>query len=273
MSVSAFVQKIFDFYIHASLHVALATTALVQMTFYFSAIPFDAVMVCFVFCGTCASYNIIKYLPYALRRQPIKNTLKLIFLLTFLCLVICAFLFFRLTPATQWATCFLGLLSVLYVMPLSKKTPNLRNLAGVKIYIVSICWAGVTLILPLLNAGFSLGGDVVYKFLQRFILTLVLLLIFEIYDLKHDERSLKTVPQTFGVRQTKLFIYVLLVPFYFLEFLKSGYYANQWKVNLILVLVIALFTYFDTSKRSKYYTLFWVESIPVLWFVLILWLG
>ena len=124
--------------------------------------------------------------------------------------------------------------------------------------------------LPIVNAEQAIENDIVFKFLQRFILTLILILIFEINDLKYDDIRLKTVPQTIGVLKTKYLIGLLLIPFYFLEFLKVNYYGNQWLINLILVFVIGFFTYFAHPNRTKYYTLFWVESIPVLWFLLII---
>ncbi len=263
-------KKIFDWYINASLHVALATTALVQMTFYFCKIPVDVVVTLFVFCGTSASYNIIKYLPFILKNKHYKKSLKAIILLTFLFLCLCGYLFFQLNFKTQLVTLLFCLLSVMYVIPFSKSLPNLRNFAGIKIYIVSICWAGVTIFLPLLNADVAVGIDVIYKFLQRFILTLVLILIFEINDLKHDATQLQTVPQLIGVKKTKWYIYSLLPVFYGLEFLKQGYYSNQWLINLILCALIFFWTYFVNERRSKYYTLFWVESLPVVWYLLIL---
>lgn len=248
----------------------MATTALVQMTFYFCKIPFDAVVTFFVFCGTCASYNIIKYLPFVLNNKRYKTSLKAIMALTAFCLLVCGYLFFRLHFKTQVVTLLFGLLSAMYVVPFSKSLPNLRNLAGIKIYIVSICWAGVTILLPMLNAAVPLGIDVLYKFLQRFILTLILILIFEINDLKYDASQLQTVPQLIGVQKTKWYIYSLLPVFYVLEFFKEGVYHNQWMINLILCALMFGFTYYANERRSRYYTLFWVESVPVVWYLLIL---
>lgn len=270
MAIKGILRKGLNFYLNASLHVALATTALVQMTFYFCQIPFDAIVTLFVFCGTSASYNIIKYLPFILRNKQYKRSLKGIMMLTVCFLIVCACLFFKLNFKTQAVTVLFGLLSTMYVVPFSKSIPNLRNLAGIKIYIVSICWAGVTILLPMLHAEMTLGIDVVYKFLQRFILTLILILIFEINDLKHDATQLQTVPQTIGVRKTKWYIYGLLPVFYVLEFFKEGFYHNQWLINLILCVLIVFFTYYANERRSRYYTLFWVESIPIVWYFLIL---
>lgn len=264
------IARFFDWYLYASLHVALATTVLVQMTFYFCFLPFNTAVTSLVFFGTVFSYNFIKYAQVIAKKKELTRFLKSITVLSVISFVIAVISFFFLNLKAQLLTVFFGLLCVLYVIPLAKSKTNLRNYAGIKIYIVSLCWAGVTTLLPIVNADQSIENDILFKFLQRFILTLILILIFEINDLKYDDIRLKTVPQTIGVLKTKYLIVLLLIPFYFLEFLKVNYYGNQWIINLILVFVIALFTYYANPNRSKYYTLFWVESIPVLWYLLII---
>ena len=262
-------KKIFDWYINASLHVALATTALVGITNYYSKLPFDVMVVLFVFCATVSSYNIIKYAGYILSHTTFKNTLKLIVALTLVCLLVCAYGFLNFKPATRWAIVVFGLLNLLYVGPLGSKQLNLRNAAGIKIYIVSDCCAGVTLLVPLLEAGMGVTTDVVLKFFQRFILTLILILIFEIRDLKYDDYRLKTVPQSIGISATKNLIYLLSILFYVLDFFKTGSYPWQGLVNALLIGLMVALTYYVTPNRSKYYTLFYAESVPVIWYALI----
>jgi len=264
------ITRFFDWYLHASLHVALATTALVQMTFYFCFLPFNAAITSLVFFGTIFSYNFIKYAQVIAKKKELTRFLKSILALSVVSFFIAVISFFFLNLKAQLLTVFFGFLCVLYVIPLAKSKTNLRNYAGIKIYIVSLCWAGVTTLLPIVNADQTIENDILFKFLQRFILTLILILVFEINDLKYDDIRLKTVPQTIGVLKTKYLIGLLLIPFYFLEFLKVNYYGNQWIINLILVSVIALFTYYANPNRSKYYTLFWVENVPVLWYLLII---
>ena len=38
-------------------------------------------------------------------------------------------------------------------------------------------------------------------------------------------------------------------------------------LNLFFILVIVGFLYFSNEKRSKYYASFWVESIPIFWWL------
>lgn len=262
-------KKIFDFYINSSIHVSIATSALVLITYFFAQTKIDFTVLSFVFLGTLVSYNAIKYGDFILKKKQMKPSLKLIIYITIVSFIIEIVLFFTLNFLSQLGAVFFALLSLFYFFPIKKANKNLRNLAGIKIYIVSFCWAGVTLLLPLLNANVAFQDDFYFKFLQRFVLTLLLILIFEIRDLKYDDLHLKTVPQTIGIAKTKQFIYFLLIVFYVLEFFKNHTYSNQWLVNLILVALLFLLTFFVNENKSKYYTLFWVESITILWCLLI----
>lgn len=264
-------KRIVDFYIHGSIHVALAVYALVRMTFHFFHIGYDAPMAWFAFFGTIVGYNFVKYDELA-RAKKVKwsNQLRAIVLLSAVSFLATTYYFFHLERSTQLVAVGFLALTMLYTLPVFPKIGNARNWAGVKIYIVAFCWAGITLFLPIINADLPLSHDVWLKFCQRFLLVIILILIFEIIDLKKDDLSLQTVPQKLGVRKTKILNLFLLVPFYCLEFLKSDVQLQQLWINLILVVVIALFTLFASPKRSDYYTSFWVESVPVFWWILVL---
>ena len=113
--------------------------------------------------------------------------------------------------------------------------------------------------------------------MQRFILVFVLILIFEIIDLAKDDPHLQTVPQQIGTKRTKILGYVLLMIFCGLEFFNSNANANfnfqflpfQLVLIFAIAILIALFLFFVNEKKSKYYTSFWVESIPIIWWVLV----
>jgi len=250
--------------------VALSVYALVRMTFHFFDISYDEPMALFAFFGTVVGYNFVKY-EGLIRSEKAKwgRQLKGILVLSAVSFVITLYYFFYLERRTQLVAVGFLALTLLYTLPVFPKIGNARNWAGVKIYIVAFCWVGITLLLPIINAGLSLSHDVWLKFCQRFLLIIILILIFEIIDLKNDDLSLQTVPQKLGVAKTKILNLFLLVPFYGLEFLKSDFQVQQLWINLVLVVVIALFTVFSSPKRSKYYTDFWVECIPVFWWLMV----
>jgi hypothetical protein len=234
-------------------------------------IPEESTIANFAFFGTILGYNFVKYDALArVKKVQMKNELKAIAFLSFLSFIFVAYYFFQLQRTTQIvAVCFLGL-TLLYTLPFFPNRKNARNWKGIKIYIVALSWVGATLILPILNAEIAITFDFYLKCVQRFLLIFILILIFEIIDLQFDDPNLKTVPQQIGVKRTKIIGILLLVMFYFLEFFKQNFIQKQLLVNLVLVATISVFLLYANEKRSKYYSSFWVESIPILWWILLL---
>ena len=264
-------KLIVNFYIKGSIHVGLSCYALVRMTQHMFHISYEDSIAHFAFFGTIVGYNFVKYDALArVKKIQMRNELKAIALFSFCCFILVGYYFFQLQRVTQIVAVVFLSITLLYTLPFFPTKRNARNWAGVKIYIVALCWVGVTLGLPILNAEIPITADFYLKCLQRFILIFVLVLVFEIIDLANDDPHLKTVPQQIGVRRTKLLGLLLLLPFYFLEFLKSNFDKNQLVVNLLLVIMISLFLIFANDKRSKYYTSFWVESIPIVWWILLI---
>jgi len=266
-------KQLFYLYVYGSMHVALSVFCLVLMTNHMFHLPFDGAMAGFAAFGTMFSYNFMKYESLYRLKRPLTNRLKAIVLLSLIALVGAGLCFLFLERITQITAVIFLAFTALYTVPFFPNQKNLRNWSGVKIYIVALCWAGVTIVLPLQNAGVPLSSDCFLKFGQRFLLVIVLILIFEVIDLGEDDPHLKTIPQQIGVRNTKILNLLLLLPLYFLEFLKSVVDTRQLIVNAILVIATALFTVYAHPKRTKYYTLFWVESIPIFWYALVVLAG
>ncbi|MCA4791809.1 hypothetical protein HX045_01325 [Myroides odoratimimus] len=263
-------NRIVALYLNGSVHVSLAVFALVQMTFYFCHLPFDAAVSVLAFTGTLFSYNFIKYAEVVYRHKtPFTLRLKVIIGISIIALLIGTMAFFMLNWKAQLVTLSLLVLSVLYAIPISSNRSNLRNLAGLKVYIVCLCWATVTLIVPVMNADIPVSWDIVVKFIQRFILVFILIGIFEVVDLQYDDKYLKTLPQMLGIANTKWLLGLLLIPFYVIEFFKVGYQPIQAWNNLLIVLLTLFFIYYASPKRTKFFTLFWVESVPIVWWLIV----
>jgi len=269
-------QNILQLYINSSIHVAFSCLALLKITQMAFHISQQNAVGYFVFWGTIVGYNFVKYEELA-RAKKIKKQkqLRWIALFSFASLILVGYYFFLLERITQIvAMVFLGL-TMLYTLPFFPNRKNARNWAGVKIYIVSFCWVGATVLLPLLNAAVPLSVNIGVLSLQRFILIFVLILIFEIIDLRNDNPNLRTVPQQIGVKHTKILGFVLLILFCVLELINFNSNFNieflKLKLNFDIAvgIVTTLFLAFANEKRTKYYTSFWVESIPIFWWVCI----
>ena len=265
------VKKILDFYINSSLHVALSAFALVSMTQYFFDVKDDFSVALFAFFGTVVGYNFVKYDAIArLNKTEIKKELKVIVFLSFISLLACFYFFLQLSWMTKIsAFAFFGL-TLLYTLPFFPNKQNARNWTGVKIYIVGITWVGVTVILPLVEAEIQFSIDVFLMTVQRFLLVFSIVLVFDIVDVKHDDIHLQTVPQKIGVEPTKKLGYVLLFLLLLLEF----FYTNNHHFlplffKLLVCGTIAVFLFFANENRSRYYASFWLESVPILWWLVL----
>jgi len=267
------IKLILNFYLNSSIHVALSCYALVQITFHVFHIQYDGAMALFVFFGTIVGYNFVKYDALVrVKKNLIKNQLKIIAVLSFISVLLVGYYFFHLKRITQFVSVGILAITALYTLPFFPNRKNARNWAGVKIYIVSLCWVGATLVLPLINAEVPFSSDFFIKCIQRFILVFVLILIFEILDLANDDPHLKTVPQMIGIKNTKLLGFLLLVPFWFLEVFISTFNYHDAVINLVMVIILMLFIAFANPNRSKYYTSFWVEAVPIFWWLMVVFL-
>jgi hypothetical protein len=270
-----FLKQLLDFYINSSIHVALSCFALVKITYLMLNITTDKSVAWFAFFGTIVGYNFVKFDALArANKNKMRSQLKVIAAFSFASLLLVFFYFFKLHYTTKIIASLFLVLTILYTLPFFPNTKNARNWAGLKIYIVAICWVGVTVVLPILNSEIIFQNYFYIIALQRFFLIFPLILIFEIIDLKTDDPYLKTVPQQIGVKNTKILGFVLLIVFCGLGFFNSNFNFQlldlQLQLNFVIAIIIAFFLYFANENRSKYYTSFWVESIPVFWSLLIL---
>jgi hypothetical protein len=140
----------------------------------------------------------------------------------------------------------------------------LRKFGLIKMFLVSFCISTITVYIPTVNAQ-EFTVDFFFTFLQRFLIVISLLIPFEISDSKTDHPSLQTLPQQFGIRPTKIFGILLVIPFVILEFFKT----NLCYSVLIISIITVLFIHFSSVNNSKYYTSFWVESVPIFWWLLL----
>lgn len=259
-------KRILDFYLDASVHVALAVFCLVWLTGILLDITIDKNLAFFLFFGTIASYNFIKYGLEAEKYILVANRYhKSIQFFSFMALGFAVYHAYFLTKETWVGLAVLVLLIGLYALPVLPKAKNLRSLGGFKVFPVALVWAGATVILPVLEIAGDLNWDVWVEALQRFIIVLVLLLPFEIRDLRFDSMELRTIPQRYGVKATKAIGIVWAVVLLLMTFLKDDLQLFDLFIKTFICLSLVLVLLLSREERSKYYATFWVEALPLFW--------
>ncbi|MGY0391783.1 hypothetical protein ACW5R3_04355 [Bizionia sp. KMM 8389] len=270
-------KQVFDFYLDCSVHVALAVFSLSWMTLIEYDIPFDAPVLFFIFFASITGYNFVKFFGLAkFHHRRLSIWLKRIQVVSLVSFLLMGYFAYELQAKTLMLLAGFGLVTFLYAIPfLPKKMfvdqqQNLRNISGVKVYVIALVWAGVTVFIPLLNNNHLLEVTVIWAFIQRFILVLALMLPFEIRDMQFDSIKLGTIPQKIGVVNTKIMGVVLAVLFLALEFLLPCSGSIKLITQLLITLLLIASIVMATKEQGKYYSGFWVESIPVFWLLLVL---
>jgi hypothetical protein len=98
---------------------------------------------------------------------------------------------------------------------------------------------------------------------------LVITLPFDIRDLKYDDAAIGTIPLKIGVQNTKILGVLLLVALLLLEALKDEITSEIMLSTLVISIFSGLLLLLGKEKQSKYYASFLVESLPIVWFVLL----
>lgn len=237
-----------DFYIKSSLHVGLAVFALVQLSIdQFNSYSF------FVFFGTIVGYNFLKYWNWFVKKKVIDNHMISILSITLVATIVSGVLFFLQKHTVQLHLALALFLVVLY--------PWLRKIGWLKPFFVALVVTYITVFIPLMN-----HEKVILICIQRFLLLSSVILPFEISDSSTDSVSLQTLPHLFGIEKTKQIGY-LLVGLYCII---SLFVHIHLYYCFVFALSTALALYFSSEKRNWYYTSFWVESLPIFWWMLLL---
>ncbi len=267
------IKKWFGFYVFANIHVAFASYCLIRITF----LEFDfenQSLALFVFFSTIISYNMIRLIQLekintttAIWIRANKRGLVLLNIIALIGLVYFAFDvnlsgFIALLPFIV-ATLF-------YALPKNNARGGLRQIPGFKLILISLSWAGVTLYFPIQEAGISTISHQWLYFVQRFLFVLAITIPFDIRDSQFDLPELATLPIVLGVNRAKIVAILAMVVFLGMDYFLLDFNSILFKVHLLVATVSIVLIGFSHSKRNRFYTMFWVESIPIVWYILIL---
>ena len=266
-----FFKLFFNFYINASVHVALAVYALVRLTEQYFELDYQAHFNCFIFFGTITGYNFVKYAGVAkLHHRSLTEGLKVIQIFSFFCFLAAVYFGAQISLNSLIYSAPFMLLTLLYAVPfLSGFHKNLRQVSYLKIIVVAIVWAGFTVLIPIIEASREVSLRVILLCIQRFLIVVVLILPFDIRDVQYDAISLQTIPKKIGVQRTKRLGLGILI---FALLLEYAINANDVFKNVFMIFFFTTLVFLMRSKmnQSKYYSSFWVESLPIIWWLLLL---
>lgn len=275
--------KLRNFLIASNLWVALAGGAftLLSFTFFTSGMALSySILVVFATAGGYSYMRLIQWYQKSASQDtgahqwyaqhPIASIL-----LTFIYAFGSSLFFLIAVPASiRWyllpAVAVAGLYPVAFANPLHSFS-SLRNLPGLKLFIISACWVYITFFIPLLMQGIPLGGEQIIEGFFKLLFIAAITIPFDVRDMTSDRPELKTLPQQIGADKAIIWacfgigLYQFWLTFRLLFLNLELPTFLGWMIGLEIGYWLVKGT---TKKRKDGYVAFWVEGIPL--FILIM---
>ncbi|MCH2042523.1 MAG: UbiA family prenyltransferase [Saprospiraceae bacterium] len=164
-----------------------------------------------------------------------------------------AITFWFLTWTTQLLLILPALLSLAYVLPfLGGKRRRLRDVNFIKIFLIAITWAYVTVVLVLTEHEISWNYQTCLVLVERFLFIFAITLPFDLRDWKIDQAAgVLTLPVYLGEKGTIILAQVLLTIATIISF--WIYPSTLWGAYLLAQAITAFLIYQAPGQKHDYY--------------------
>ena len=267
--------NLIDFFVSSNFYVSLGVSCLTALSMHVYRIE-NYHLQGFVFFSTLFLYNFIRLVPGDSIFKSVKsNRHKFIYdhNIYLWALVIFSGLFsiYFVLPIFRfilWPLIISAVISLAYGLPILRFKSSwnrMREVPGLKIFLIAFVWAIVTEGFPnlLANQDWSL-----LALLERFLFVVAITIPFDIRDLKFDRNEILTIPQYFGVKWAKFFGIICLVA---AEIILAYRTFIAGEINLIGCLAIyityevsTVLVYFSKEQMSERYVTLGVEGMSIL---------
>lgn len=236
--IASLAEKIISFFIYTNIFLAVSVTSLVFETYIILAggipglsYPF------FLFCSTLTLYCFHRVYRFDFRageeklaeRHRWTRRHRIVFFLVFIFAavgVICSLLFF-VNLRTVLYLLPVGFISFGYTVPCipaRRGWVRLRDLPGIKIFLISLVLGLTTVLLPLLEYNKLhelMRPEILFVFIRRMLFIFAITVPFDIRDMDYDrENGTRTLPVVYGIHTSKYSALAALVIFVMLGLLQ-----------------------------------------------------
>ena len=219
-------------------------------------------LLAFIFFSTLLTYTFQRYTKLRAnertsgpRMEWMKKYPKTVLTILFISSIGTSALVFTLNPVSILTLILLGAISLLYAYKVkvgSEKKSNLRDIPGLKIFLIGLVWAGTCVVLPYLESEFK-DSSIITSYFGFALFILGITIPFDIRDLEVDEKNKHTIPQIFGVLGSKIIAVLLIAASTYLIHLGSevSVFALLPGVILSLLLIFAS----NKARHELYYSI------------------
>ncbi|MBC8053352.1 MAG: hypothetical protein H7Y13_09835 [Sphingobacteriaceae bacterium] len=274
--------KALDLLLFSNIFIALCAVAQAQVTYYLLHVPCDKHVLAVLFFATLALYNFSAFMskPAEPKKSPFRRvrwvhrnyrlmiTLTLISVLSLIVITP-----FFLSTASQVLLLFLGGIAISYNLPLftlADKKFGLRNVPGLKLFLIALIWSLSCVLLPIVELGNSQlvmipANDTIILIAKRFLFIAAITVPFDIRDLFQDRSyDLKTIPVIVGEKKSYLICQGLLAAYLSLLFLFTQQFNSIFFALLSTIAITGWLIFKSEFKKNEYYYFFLLDGTMIL---------
>lgn len=253
--------------VYSNLWISAGSLLFTALFYLLVDVPYDFHYLGFVFFSTLLTYTFQRYMKIVYkenvlgpRMEWMKRNVRLVQTILFIGLVGTTFYALYLSLSSLFILAIMGAISFFYAFKfnLTNRKTNLRDIPGIKIYLIGLVWAICCALIPMVEL--ELLNSKTIQICLGFLLFIIGITIpFDIRDVDVDEINKKTIPQMIGVKWSKV-IAILLVTgsFWLMSGTKELFYPSLTS-SVISAILIA----FARTKNNELYFSFIMDGLLV----------
>ncbi len=280
-------RKVLDFLIFSNVFIALCAVAQGLVTYHLLGVEPVPAILALLFFATLTVYNFSTLIQKAsIHKRSVYRRVRwtfwhyrLIVSVTIIATLSLIPLFLFLSLSAKVFLIFLGLISIGYSLPLfsiNNKKFGLRNIPGLKLFLIALVWSASTVTLPiieineahLLDVNFQ---DIILLSAKRFLFIAAITVPFDIRDFFQDKiYELKTIPTVFGERKAYLFCQLLLLAYLILLFIFNKGFDFDFLALTSTIILTGWLIFKSNWKKNEYYYFLFLDGMMILQYAMLL---
>ncbi len=279
-------KPILDFLLFSNVFMSLCAVAQALVTFHLIKSQPDYAVLALLFTSTLGIYNFCILItkpkrpnasPY-FRIRWFYAHYRLMVTFTIVSLLSLVPLFFLVSTESRLLLVFLSVISFCYGLPLfslGEQKFGLRNIPGLKPFLITIVWTLSTVLLPVLEAQemhitISMR-DTVILIAKRFLFIFALTVPFDIRDLFEDNKlGVRTIPVMLGEKRAYLFCQFLLGAYIILLFIYQKGFTPDFLALTFTAFLTGWLIFKSKWEKDEYYYFFYMDGVLILQYVFLL---
>ena len=285
--MNKYLWQTLDFLLYSNIFIALCAVSQGLVTYWLIQAKPEPYVLGLLFCSTLALYNFSVLLskperPENSRFQRVRwifSHYRLMITLTIISAIAIIPLSFFLNTSSKILLIGLGLLSISYNLPIfliETKRFSLRNIPGVKLFIIAMVWAASCVLLPILtieatNSATITLNETILLFSMHFFFIAAIAVSFDIRDIFQDKSNeLKTIPVIFGEKNSLLICQVLLATYLLLLFNFTEEIDGNFCVLSLTIFISGWLILKSKWKKNEYYYFLFLDGTMILQLIMLL---